>query len=130
MEMNFPHHDLPRAPLDKASDFGALLAHAIARQGMSETARAMLHRNAATEDMGQDEVNFLEQRIGYFAAGTTLKKHRTSPHGAFFLLNRSKKDAELNCEDAVYQNASANIKPVTIISELSDDQAVHAGQEN
>jgi hypothetical protein len=130
MEMNFPHHDLHRLTLDRVSDFHALLAQIIARQDKSETARVMLQSNRSVRIARKDEADFLVQRIGYFAASTTLKKQRTSPHGAFFLLNRNKKDVELNYEDAVYQNASVNIKPTKIISELSEVEAVPVGQEN
>lgn len=130
MEMNFPHHDLPRAMLKQATDFRALLAHAIARQGNSETARVMLRGDWEKSELFEDDADFLEQRIEYFATSTPFKKQRATPQGAFFLLNRSKNDVELNCKDGVYQDASVNIKPANILSELSEQQAVHAGQEN
>ena len=130
MEMNFPHHDLQRASIKSACDYRSFFAQAIARQGNSATARAMMMGSRDIGNECESAVSFLDQRIHYFAASTTLEKQKVAPHGAFFLLNRGKNDVELKSEQAVYQNASANIKFDGLISELSDHQAIHVGQEN
>jgi hypothetical protein len=130
MEMNFPHHDLPRATLERADDFRALLAHAISRQGNSETARAMLRSVRDENDACEDQGGFLEQRIAYFGVNTALRQQRVSPRGAFYVVNSSKNDVESNCKQAVYQDASVKIKSDSILPKSSDYPSVHAGQEN
>jgi hypothetical protein len=130
MEMNFPHHDVPIGIIDRACDFRVLIAEAINRQGNSATARAMLLQAHAVCTDNNHEADFLDKRIQFFAACTTLKNHKSAPHGAFYLLNRGKNNGETNYEDAVYQVASANIKLGHLISELSADQAIQVGQEN
>jgi hypothetical protein len=103
MEMNFPHHEAPFGSVALGVDFRVLLTSAITRQGNSKTARAMQlgMRDVCTDD--NRAVGFLDQRIYYFAGSTTLKIQKNPPHGAFYLLNRTKNDAELKCEDVVYQ---------------------------
>ncbi len=75
MEMNFPHQDLERAISDdyagvatKVADRQALLAHAIARQASSQSAR---YYDAASKGLivppSATPASFLDNRMAYFA---------------------------------------------------------------
>lgn len=99
MDMNFPHREMQ----DGRAATGAILAHAMARQAGSPTARAMMFAVPA-ETATSDSVS---ERIHYFAGHA---HGRGKPFGAFFARTDSGKPNKSISESVVYQSASTNFK--------------------
>lgn len=103
MDMDFPHSELASGAVFARAEHRALLAHAIARQASSATARALFSAANSDADTAVTPQQMIRARINYFAN----QKGRII--GASFLPAICIK-SEREDENRIYQSALANRK--------------------
>lgn len=127
MEMNFPHLDLMIGAQKGRQDFRALISKAISGQGNSATARMMVAADHNQTVKRAGDIDPISERIQYFAAALHGSNHGNAPFGSFFPTKNRNNSNVTNCNQAVYQDNSANRKDIAVNIHLLDLQASHPG---
>ncbi len=130
MEMNFPHRHHANLTTLARTDFRALLASAISRQGNSFTVREMTISQAKKIATPETVACSLQERIDYFSSDVDRKQNSCAAFGAFSVDLAANSYAVHNYDHGVYQYASMKRKDQMINTDLSVDTAGFAGQEN